>query len=46
MNWLDGIIGFFSPEWGARREAGGDAWMNSGTTMPEITAGETPTGVF
>ena len=21
MNWLDGIIGFFSPEWGARREA-------------------------
>ena len=21
MNWLDGIIGFFSPEWGTRREA-------------------------
>ena len=21
MNWLDGIIGFISPEWGARREA-------------------------
>ena len=29
MNWLDGIIGFISPEWGARREA----WRQSLTEM-------------
>ena len=35
MNWLDGIIGFISPEWGARREA----WRQSLTEMRNYDAG-------
>lgn len=34
MNWLDGIIGFISPEWGARREA----WRQSLTEMRNYDA--------
>lgn len=37
MNWLDGIIGFISPEWGARREA----WRQSLTEMRNYDAGIT-----
>ena len=36
MNWLDGIIGFISPEWGARREA----WRQSLTEMRNYDAGK------
>ena len=35
MNWLDGIIGFFSPERGARREA----WRQSLQEMRNYDAG-------
>lgn len=35
MNWLDGIIGFFSPEWGARREA----WRQNLDMMRHYDAG-------
>lgn len=37
MNWLDGIIGFISPEWGARREA----WRQSLTEMRNYDAANT-----
>ena len=36
MNWLDGIIGFISPEWGARREA----WRQSLEEMRNYDAGD------
>lgn len=36
MNWLDGIIGFISPEWGARREA----WRQSLQEMRNYDAGD------
>lgn len=36
MNWLDGIIGFISPEWGARREA----WRQSLDEMRNYDAGD------
>lgn len=36
MNWLDGIIGFFSPERGARREA----WRQSLQDMRNYDAGD------
>ncbi len=35
MNWLDGIIGFISPEWGARREA----WRQSLLDLRNYDAG-------
>lgn len=35
MNWLDGLIGFLSPEWGTRREA----WRQSLNEMRSYDAG-------
>lgn len=35
MNWLDGIIGFLSPEWGAKREA----WRQNLNQMRNYDAG-------
>lgn len=36
MNWLDSVIGFISPEWGARREA----WRQSLDEMRNYDAGD------
>lgn len=36
MNWLDGVIGFLSPEWGAKREA----WRQSLQEIRSYDAGD------